>query len=50
MVIFSIVLCTILIVLDFFVISKQKKRIEELTKENYKLKKVIENKFNKVGV
>lgn len=50
MVVFSIFLCTILIVLDFFVISKQKKRIEELTKENDKLKKVIENKFNKVSV
>lgn len=48
--ILTYILVAFIIVVDLFVVSKQKKKIEELTKENDKLKKVIENKFNKVSV
>lgn len=50
MYILTYILVAFIIVVDLFVVSKQKKKIEELTKENDKLKKVIENKFNKVSV
>ena len=40
------VLCFILMVLDFFVLSRQKKRIEELTKENDRLKNFINKKVS----
>lgn len=39
--VFLTVLCFILMVLDFFVLSMQKKRIEELTKENDRLKNLL---------
>lgn len=42
--VFLTVLCVILMVLDFFVLSSQKKRIEELTKENDRLKNFINKK------
>lgn len=48
--VFLSVICTFLMVLDFFVLSKQKKKIEELTKENDKLKRIIEENFKKVSV
>lgn len=41
--IFFNVLLMLLCFMDFFLVSKQKKKIEELTKENDKLKK-IQNK------
>lgn len=42
--IFFNILLVLLFCMDFFIVNKQKKRIEELTKENDKLKKVIVNK------
>lgn len=42
--VFLTVVSVILIVLDFFVLSSQKRKIEELTKENDRLKNVINKK------
>lgn len=44
--VFLTVVSVILIVLDFFVLSRQKKRIEELTKENDRLKNFINKKVS----
>lgn len=44
--VFLTVLCFILMVLDFFVLSMQKKKIEELTKENNRLKNFINKKVS----
>lgn len=42
--VFLTVVSVILIVLDFFVLSNQKRKIEELTKENDRLKNFINKK------
>ncbi len=44
--VFLTVLCFILMVLDFFALSMQKKKIEELTRENDRLKNFINKKVS----
>lgn len=44
--IFLTVLSIVLIVFDFFILSNQKKKIEELTKENDRLKNFINKKVS----
>lgn len=44
--VFLTVVSVILIVLDFFVLSNQKRKIEELTKENDRLKNFINKKVS----